>query len=235
MNTFKEIPSLPGSPEEKEWLRERVDVLSVGERYILSASLMRTPPVDCKEAINEFLSLPDYELLFPAGGYEGLGQLWRDEIGGAPDGLDVWHLGQLYEDIHPGLFIGSCYVQYPEHSPSQCYDGSNLDKLPDRGWSVRLKLSSPSNHDGVWIKLPDQPPLRGGMESEVALALRELGAKEIRECELLDARCVFPEAGDLMVRYRDDLQSLIRDSESAEKLINGQPTASHEMGGMNMM
>lgn len=214
MRYFNEIPALPGTSEEKAWLKERVEVLSVKEKRILAASLMRYPARDCQEAINEILAIPDYELLSPAGCYEALGKLWADKIAGIPsaaqDEMDMWLMGQTYEDKHPGLFISQCYVEYPKGAAKPLYDGTNLDRLPDRGWSVRLRLSSPMKPDGVWLKLPDYSLLRDGMDDEVALALRELGVKDIRECELLDARCVLPEAGNLMEQYRDDLPALIR-------------------------
>ena len=46
-------------------------------------------------------------------------------------------IGWNYEDSHLGIFI------------------TNLDKLPDTDWSMRLKLASPAVPEGVWLCLPD--------------------------------------------------------------------------------
>ncbi len=111
------------------------------------------------------------------------------------------------------MFIGSCYVQYPTREPSIVYDGTNLGALDDTGWSVKLKLASEQNPDGVWLRLPDYSDIGDGRPDEIRLALDELGADTIEDCSILDAKCVLPEIGDLMSQYHS-LDDLIYDGQN---------------------
>ena len=53
MNEYAEsILHLPGTAEEKQWLTEHLEVLSVRERIILSAAMAREPPQDMTGAGN---------------------------------------------------------------------------------------------------------------------------------------------------------------------------------------
>ena len=53
---------------------------------------------------------------------------------------DLESLGRRYEDQHPGLFIGDCYVEYPEHPSAPRYTGQGIIPEDDE-WSVKVKLS----------------------------------------------------------------------------------------------
>lgn len=68
MDDFKELLELPGAPQEQAWLEERLETLSVREKYVLAAVLMRTQPRDAEEAIDCLNSLEDYDIC-PAGSY----------------------------------------------------------------------------------------------------------------------------------------------------------------------
>ena len=116
-----------------------------------------------------------------------------------------------YEELHPGVFIGDCFVVLPGREPKQTYDGTNLDKVQETDWSLRLRLAAPAVPKGAWACLPDhafaEPDSRLG---EIALALRELKAETIQECDLLEVRCSLPGITILQDEY-DDLNDLIRD------------------------
>lgn len=123
---------------------------------------------------------------------------------------DLEAVGRQYEEKHPGLFIGSCYVQYPDTPPEPVYQPGTA--LPaDEGWSVKIKLASLAVTEGVWLRLPG--PLEDGCEDtlEEVLALRELRVKRWDECALVDAQCVLPEAGDLMAQYSGTVADLLYD------------------------
>lgn len=187
------------------WLRERMETLSVKESLILSAALMGKPACDARDVINIFQSLSDYEVCYPAGSYEALGrfclrydaQLPR-ELG---DYIELEQLGKTYEDEHPGVFIGKCYVEYPNQDPALRYDGSNLAACLDDGWSIKVKLASKRCPDGVWLRLPDYEDANDGRPDEMRITLDELGVKSVDECKLLEARCILPEVGDLAEQY----------------------------------
>ncbi len=215
MNEFDHLTTLPGPPDEQAWLRERLETLSVRESYILAAT-MRHPLEDTGEAVRCLHSLGDYGVCFPAGSYEDLGAHYLHRGSHIPkDALpyvDLERLGRIYEDEHPGLFVGQCYVTYPARPTAPSCQESQPSPLRDDGWSVKLKLASPAVPEGVWLRLPGYDGNVVEESDEVVLALNKLKAKSLEECTLLDARCILPEAGDLMEQY-DSVTDLARDGE----------------------
>ena len=110
----------------------------------------------------------------------------------------------------------------PGREPKQTYDGTNLDKVQETDWSLRLRLAAPAVPKGAWACLPDhafaEPDSRLG---EIALALRELKAETIQECDLLEVRCSLPGITILQDEY-DDLNDLIRDGNDLGFLLEEQ-------------
>jgi len=217
MNEYAEsILPLPGTAEEKQWLAERLEVLSVRERIILSAATAREPPQDMAAAINCLLSLDEYEVRGHVGNYADLGELFLFEKSVPQDQqahFDLTALGQAYENERPGLFIGNCYVEYPGSQPVMRYDGKALPGTESEDWSVRLKLASEAVPGGVWLRLPDYNEFHEDGPGETRLALDELRVKTIQECTLLDARCVLPCVQNLAGQY-DNLADLVYDGQS---------------------
>lgn len=50
MDRFKNISALPGAPQERMWLEERLETLSVRESFVLTAILTRQPPDSAADA-----------------------------------------------------------------------------------------------------------------------------------------------------------------------------------------
>lgn len=217
MTTFDHINDLPMSSQESAWLHDRMETLSVRESVIFSAEMLRKPPKCGADIINHLIDLSDYKLCSPAGSYEQLGRFYLKHENLVPKDLQEFinmeQLGQYYEDTHPGIFIGDTYVQYPNRRYSTQYDGTNLEKMLDEDWSVKLKLASERNPDGVWLRLPDYSELDDEGPGEIRLALDALGVKSVDECTLLEARCILPEIRDLAEQY-DDLEKLVDEGQS---------------------
>ncbi len=135
--------------------------------------------------------------------------------------MDLEQIGENYESCHPGLFIGGCYVSYPRQEPEQLYHGTNLESLSKGDWSLRLRLASPANPEGVWLRLPDYSPLNGWMPGEVEMALQALSADSPRDCTLLEARCIIPELQESAEQY-EDLEQLIRDGNDLGYVLDEQ-------------
>ena len=215
---------LPGTVEEREWLEGHLEVLSVKERIALTAAVAREPPQDMAGAVNCLLSLEWYEVRGHVDSYEVLGRFFCSEqhipMEQRPF-FDKATLGRLCGEQHPGLFIGNCYVEFPEKQPALRYDGSELPKIETEGWSVRLKLASEMVPEGVWIRLPDYDAAFRDDPGEIVLALDELRVKLIQECTLLDARCVLPCVQGLAGQY-DKLNDLIDDGQELGFLLDGQ-------------
>ncbi len=215
-NDFDRLLELPGVPEEREWIKERLETLSVRESYVLAAA-MRHPPEDASEAVDCLHTLDDYEMCFPAGSYEELGAFYLRQDSHIPENalpyVDLERLGQVYVDEHPGLFVGQCYVAYPAQPSAPSCQENKLPLLWDNDWSVKLKLASPAAPEGVWLRLPGRDGKMIEESDEVILALNELKTDSLEECALLDAKCILPEAGDLMKQY-NSVTELVRDGDN---------------------
>ena len=214
MNDFDYLAQLPGEEREQDWIRKRLGTLSVREGIVLAAASQADPPENAAQAINQLQTLDEYTVCLDAGSYEALGRRYLlNETRMPVDALpftDLEGMGQQYEDQHPGLFIGSCYVQYPEMQAQPVY-WPGLALPADDGWSVKIKLASPAVPEGVWLRLPG--PFEDGWEDTVeeVVALRELRVKRWDECALVDAQCALPEAGDLVAQYSDTVADLLYD------------------------
>ena len=225
MNTdYNEFFHLPHTRAEGDWMEERLSTLSAKESIILAAARQRNPPETAADAINLLASLQDYEICFPAHGYEDLGKFYLTDANLDLPELVLAHtdmeaLGVAFEDSHPGLFVGDCYVKFPTEPQQAPYDGTNLAAIKDDDWRVKVKLASPAKPEGVWLRLPDYSDANDGAPDEAALALRELGVQSVSKCTLADAKCIFPEAGNLMEQY-DDIVELICDGNNLGFLLD---------------
>ena len=215
MNDFDYLLDLPGEERERRWLQERLETLSVREGIILAAAAQRDPPGDMAQAINCLQSLDHYEMRVNVGSYEALGLAYLRNETKMPENalpfVDLDQMGRDYEDKHPGLFVGNCYVEYPRKAPQPAYQGQGSPLPEDDGWSVRLKVSSPAVPEGVWLCLPDSSNWDDTFQGE-SLTLRALHVQHWSECTLLDAQCILPEAGNLMEQY-DNLADLLYDGQ----------------------
>ena len=237
----------PANDIEKQWLLDRLKTLSVREKYQMSAVMLTTGQLkevsgqegdellaavlkmdrkEVQEAINCLLSLSDYEVLCPVESYEALGEYYLRYEAELPEAAipyaDLEQIGRRYEDQHPGVFMGDCFVVLPGREPKQIYDGTNLDKLWETDWSLRLRLASPAVPKGAWICLPDHAVVeQDGRLGETALALREMKAESISECELLEVRCSLPGIAILPEEYAD-LEDLLRDGNDLGFLLEEQ-------------
>ncbi len=224
MKEFEELLHLPGTLQEEAWLRERLETLSVKEGIALAAASLRQPPSTKAEAINHLLSLSDYDVCFPAGSYSQLGKFClRYEAHLPEDAIpytDTEKLGERYEDSHPGLFIGACYVAYPKGTSAPSYDGNGVTIPKDDRWSVKVKLASPTCPEGVWLSLPDLSNILGH-PGEVEIALDELHARNLEECTLLDAKCIMLELGDLLAQYESAME-LVNDGANLGYILDEQ-------------
>ena len=106
--------------------------------------------------------------------YEDLGLYYLEETNARllalRDYIDMDQLGRRYEKQHPGLFVGGCYVVYPEREQPEVYDGVTLPE-PDYSWSLRLKLASSAVPEGVWLALPDYNDIMDVRPGEIRLCL----------------------------------------------------------------
>lgn len=210
MDDFKELLNLPGTAQHQSYLRERLETLSVREGYVLAAAAMAYPIPDTETAVKIIQELDAFDVCFPAGSYAQLGEFsLRQQNCRLPEDVlpyvDFEALGRQYEDKHPGLFVGDCYVGYPT---SDILKHSAPAAPGDGDWSVKLKLASPAVPDGVWLRLPNYEGVRADYSNEVKLVLNELQVESLNDCTLLDAKCILPEISDLTKQY-DSVAELV--------------------------
>jgi len=203
---FKHLAELPGTPQEREWMRERLDTLSVKESIVLAAALDGDPPGMASDAIYQLIALPDYKICGYAGNYKQLGEYAANEAMLPKDvrpHLNLEKLGHTYAEAHPGKFCEGHYVEFPERPSVQRYDPQTGQLPEDTDWSVKLKDATPEKPEGVWIRLPDHQGDIDSNPDEISLALDALNAKSIQELTVLDTRCVLPGTWNLTEQYSD--------------------------------
>lgn len=215
LNDFDYLIQLPGAEREQSWIRMWLETLSMRESIILTATAQDDPPENAMHVIHRLQFLDEYRVYPDVDSYEALGRHYLLNETKIPINalsfLDLEEVGLRYHEAYPGMFIGRCYVRYPSYLPEQFYTlGGDLPD--DNNWSIKVKLASPTVPEGVWLRLPCRE--RYGSESSIeeALALRELCVQRWGDCTLLDARCILPEAGDLLEQY-DNVADLLYDGQ----------------------
>ena len=221
----EELANLPGRLEEQGWLRERMEVLTVREGIALDAALQRGAPADARDAVSLLANLDEYEVVGGIQSYEDLGLYDLEEndakLLALRDYIDLDKLGRRYEEQHPGLFVGGCYVIFPERELLQQYDGVTLPG-PEYSWSLRLKLGSPAVPEGVWLALPDYNDIMDVRPGEIRLALDALQVRTIQDCTLLEGRCSLPGITGLETAYDGRLEDLIYDGQNLGFILQEQ-------------
>ena len=104
--------------KEFEAARRRMGALTKDEKAILSAIVLQKGEAEAAEIFRESPEqLRDYTILKGVNSYAALGRYYLANETTVPEELyeymDLGALGCRYEDEHPGVFIGSDYVQYP--------------------------------------------------------------------------------------------------------------------------
>ena len=104
--------------KEFEAARRRMGALTKDEKTILSAIVLQKGEAEAAEIFAESPEqLRDYTILKGVNNYAALGRYYLANETTVPEELyeymDLGALGCRYEDEHPGVFIGSDYVQHP--------------------------------------------------------------------------------------------------------------------------
>jgi len=214
-DTLRDIHHITSA--ESMWLNQRLDELTAKESILLRGAIAANPH-DCgNEAIELLAHLPEFELCYPADNPRQLGEFIAREEHAMDDVmltyLDLDKLAGRYMEEYPGQFAGGAYVYHGSCNYGRHYDGTNLAQLEGEDWSVKLRLASDQNPEGVWLKLPDYEEINDGRPDEIRIALDALGVQTIEECRLLEAKCILPEVGNIAEDY-DSLGELIYDGQN---------------------
>ena len=202
---------------ESTWLNQRLDELTAKETILLRGAIAVNPPGCGRETVELLAHLPGYELCYPAGNPRQLGEFLAREEHAMDDVLltylDLDKLADRYMEEHPGQFASGAYVYHGSCNDGRNYDGTNLAQLENNDWSVKLRLASDKNSEGVWLKLPDYEEINNGRPDEIRIALDALCLRTIDECQLLETKCILPEVVNIAENY-DSLADLIYDGQN---------------------
>ena len=202
---------------ESTWLNQRLDELTAKEAILLRGAIAANPPGCGREAVELLANLTEYELCYPANSPRQLGEFLAREEYAMDDVmltyLDLDKLAGRYMEEHPGQFAGGAYVYHGSCNDGRHYDGTNFAQFEDKDWSVKLRLASDQNPEGVWLKLPDYEEINDGRPDEIRIALNALGVRAIEDCRLLEAKCILPEVRNIAEDY-DSLAELIYDGQN---------------------
>lgn len=198
--------SWTASPQEDLWMEKRLTEMSPKEKLLLEAAMEMAPVKTATDLINLTFQLDCYELCYPAEDDRELGEYVARYLEYGKDQalayIDREKLGRHFRARQaPGFFTGGAYVFPNGMTDMPVYDGSNLSTLKDNAYSVKIKLLSASNKEGVWLRLPDYAEVNGGKPDEVRIALDALGVSSLRECQALEAICVLPNITNLLKQY----------------------------------
>lgn len=198
---------------ENLWIEKRLSEMSPKEKLLLEAAMELAPVKTAADLINLTFQLDCYEFCYPAKNDRYLGEYVARYLEYGKDGalayIDREKLGMHFRSRQaPGLYTGGAYVFPNGMTSTPVYNGSNLSELKDNAYSIKIKLSSASNKEGVWLRLPDYSEVNGGNPDELRIALDTLGVSSLQECKALDAVCVLPNISDLLSQY-DTLEELV--------------------------
>ena len=204
------LKDLEGTEKEKEYLERRFTEMSVKEQYTFEGAIQILPIETATDLINLSEQLSKFNFYYNAIDDRSLGEYIARYKEGATDEIlpfiKMEQLGKEYHEDFQGVFTDTGYI-LQRNSLKQIYDGTNLDKLTEGDWTVKIKVGSEDQHEGVWINLPDYE-LSSLEPDEMSIALDTLGISDWSEGTLLDVKCIFPNIIELKDQY-----------ETIEKLI----------------
>ncbi|RJR13038.1 hypothetical protein C4588_01485 [Candidatus Parcubacteria bacterium] len=205
--------SCTASSQEALWIEKRLTGMSPKEKLLLKAAMDLALVETAADLINLTFQLDCYELCYPTKDDRELGEYVARYLEYGKDNalayIDREKLGQHFRTRQaPGVFVDGAYVFPNGLTVEPVYNGSNLSELEDRNYSVKIRLASASNKDGVWLRLPDYAEVNGGRPDELKIALDTLGVTSLHECRALEAVCVLPNIRDLIDQY-DTLEELV--------------------------
>ncbi len=203
---------LEGTEVEKQFLQNRFNEMSVKEQYILEGAVEFIEVNNVMDLINLTEQLSRFDFYYKATDEKSLGEYvtkYKEDVSNEIlPFIKTEKLGREYHEDFQGLFTSHGYI-IQRNTIKQIYDGTNLDKMTGGDWTVKLKVSSKSNPEGVWVNLADYE-FSTLEPDDMAIALDVLGIGDWNEANLLDVKCIFPNIIGLKDQY-DNLEKLIID------------------------
>ena len=207
------LKDLEGTEKEKAYLQRRFSEMSIREQYILESAKQIVEVKNASDIINLTEQLSNFDFYYKATDNKSLGEYVARHKECSSDEIlpfiKTGKLGREYHEDFQGIFTDKGYI-LQRNSLKQIYDGTNLDKLTEGDWTVKIKVGSEDQHEGVWINLPDYE-LSSLEPDEMYIALDTLGISDWSEGTLFDVKCIFPNIIELKDQY-ESIEKLIEDA-----------------------
>lgn len=202
------LKGMPLQPEqgirELEFLERHMEGMTEREKAVFQAALDIEAPYTMTEIVNLSCNLDKFRLFDGVTGHEALGRYLLGKEG-VPERLapflDYGAAGREYTKNNVGRFTGCSYVIRTGEALEPVYDGKYLP-FPgyDSSCVIQAFLNSPFYEAGHCHSYPVSLP---ASEDRLALAVENLGVKELDECRVLDVRCTVPELESFLPFSRD--------------------------------
>lgn len=189
---------------ELEFLDQHTEGMTEREKTIFQAALDIEKPNNLIETVNLSCNLDKFRIYEGAADHEQLGKcvLGNEEMSGRVAlYLDYRAAGEKYDKSHAGCFTEHGYVDRTGEALKPVYDGKYVPTPGyDRSCVIQAFLYSPFYAAGHYNSYPVSLP---ASEERLALAVKNMGARELDECKVLDIRCPVPELESCLPFSRD--------------------------------
>lgn len=196
-----------------DWLERRFENMTVKESLLFRGAMqMEHPQATCSVMLIAS-QLDHYDLFYGAGDDASLGRFVMEQIqrpsAQACEFLDPEKVGEAYRQKGGNTFCDGHFIK--NASLIDPFLDDDPTQLPDKGdFSIRVKLASRTNMDGVWVGFPDTGEyMDAAHPDELLLALDALDAETLTECIAVEVDCCLPQLTDILSQY-DSAADLIR-------------------------
>lgn len=189
---------------ELEFLDQHTDCMTEREKIIFQAALDIEKPSNLSEIVNLSCNLDKFRIYEGAADHEQLGKcvLGNEEMSWKVAlYLDYKASGEKYDKSHAGCFTKHGYVDRTGEALKPVYDGTYIPAPGyDSSCVIQVFLYSPFYAEGHYHSYPVSLP---ASEERLALAVKNMGVKELDECKILDIRCPVSELESFLPFSRD--------------------------------
>lgn len=202
------------SKSEHDWLEQRFENMTAKEEMLFQGAMQLEQPKTVQETAQILQGLDHYQLLYGADDDISLGRFVMKHIhiptSAARGYLDPETVGAAYRETRVGTFVEGHYVERtaPNHPLPEV--DPNLSMPTSGDYTIRIKLISRSNTEGVWIGFPDSGEyMDTAHPDELLLGLDDLDAETLDQCMAVDVDCALPQITDVLNQY-DSAGELVR-------------------------
>ena len=211
---FDALDGMEMGKSEHDWLEQRFGSMTAKERLLFQGAMQLERPQTVEETLLVLNGLDQYRLFYGADDDISLGRFVMEHIHipthAARGYLDPEIVGAVYRESGAGCFLENHYVEriYPNRPLPELEPDAVLPVTGD--YAIRVKLTSRSNMEGVWVGFPDTGEyMDTAHPDELLLGLDALDAETLEQCIAVDVDCTLPQLTNILSQY-DSAGELVR-------------------------